>query len=81
MKKLYVGNLPYSATEDGIRSLFSQYGELDSVFLVKEKGFGFVEYTNKEDAEKALELDDKDFEGRTLKVNMAKPKESSSGTA
>lgn len=82
MKKLYVGNLSYSTTEDGINSLFSQYGELESVNLIMDretgrpKGFGFVEFKNQADAEKALELDGKDFEGRALKVNMARPKES-----
>ena len=85
MKKLYVGNLPYSATEEGIETLFSQYGELESVTLIKDrdtgraKGFGFVEFVNQADAEKALELDGKDFEGRTLKVNMAKQRESGGG--
>ncbi len=82
MNKLYVGNLPYSATEEGINALFSQYGELESVNLIidrdtgRAKGFGFVEFKSQSDAEKALELDGKDFEGRTLKVNMARPKES-----
>ncbi len=72
MKKLYVGNLLYSATEEEIRSLFSQYGKLESVLFIKEKGFGFVEYTNKEDAEKSLELDGENFQGRPLKVSQAK---------
>ncbi len=87
MKKLYVGNLPYSVTEDGIKALFSQYGELESANLIMDrdtgrpKGFGFVEFVNQADAEKALELDGKDFEGRPLKVNMARPKESGGGGA
>ena len=85
MKKLYVGNLAYSATEEGVRALFSQYGELESVNLIIDrdtgriKGFGFVEFLNQADAEKALELDGKDFDGRALKVNMARPKEAGGG--
>ncbi len=82
MKKLYVGNLPYTATEDGVKTLFSQYGEIESVNLIidretgRAKGFGFVEFVNQADAEKAIELNGQDFEGRALKVNMARPKES-----
>ena len=82
MKKLYVGSLPYSATEADVEALFSQYGELESVALIKDretgraKGFGFVEFKNQADSEKALELDGKDFEGHALKVNVAKPRES-----
>ncbi|MBN2689722.1 MAG: RNA-binding protein [Gammaproteobacteria bacterium] len=83
MKKLYVGNLPYSATEDEIRDLFSQYGELESVNLIIDretgriKGFGFVEYKNQADAENAINaLNEKDLGGRALNVNMAKPRES-----
>lgn len=85
MKKLYVGNLPYSATEEGLETLFSQYGEVESVVLIKDrdtgraKGFGFVEYKNQANAEKALELDGKEFEGRALKVNIAKPREAGGG--
>jgi RNA recognition motif-containing protein len=85
MKKLYVGNLPYSATEEKIQDLFSQYGELESVILIKDaetgqvKGFGFVEYKNQADADKALELDGQDFGGRPMKVNIARPKEAGGG--
>ncbi|MGD9109082.1 MAG: RNA-binding protein [Gammaproteobacteria bacterium] len=84
MKKLYVGNLPYSATEESLKTLFSQFGSVESVALIKDretgrvKGFGFVEFKVQADAEKALALNGNDFEGRALKVNMAKPKESSS---
>lgn len=85
MKKLYVGNLPYSVTEESLESLFSKFGPVESVVIVKDretgrtKGFGFVEFEKQADAESALELNRKDFEGRPLKVNMAKPKESSGG--
>ena len=82
MKKLYVGNLPYSVTEESLEALFSQCGPVESVVLIKDretgrpKGFGFVEFVAQADAEKALELNGRDFEGRILKVNMAKPRES-----
>jgi RNA recognition motif-containing protein len=82
MKKLYVGNLPYSVTEESLKALFSEFGPVESVVLIKDretgrvKGFGFVEFEVQADAEKALELNGRDFEGRALKVNMAKPRES-----
>jgi len=82
MKKLYVGNLPYSVTEESLKALFSEFGSVESVVLIKDretgrvKGFGFVEFEVQADAEKALELNGRDFEGRALKVNMAKPRES-----
>ncbi len=77
--KLYVGNLSYSVTEEQLRELFSQYGEIKEVVIIKDsytdrsKGFGFIEFTNPTDAEKATsELNGKEHEGRTLKVNEAK---------
>ena len=82
MKKLYVGNLPYSVTEESLEALFSQFGPVESVVIIKDretgraKGFGFVEFEARADAESSLELNGKDFEGRPLKVNIAKPKES-----
>jgi len=82
---LYVGNLPFSATEENVTALFTKYGKLKSVNIIKDKytgqakGFGFVEFENQADAQRALELDGKDFNGRTLKVNMAKPKEAGGG--
>ena len=75
-QKLYVGNLPFSATEDDLRTLFSEYGEVHSVNLISDRetgrprGFGFIEM---EGADQAIEaLDGRDFEGRNLKVNVAK---------
>jgi cold-inducible RNA-binding protein len=85
MKKLYVGNLPYSVTEEGLETLFEQFGTVESVVIIKDretgraKGFGFVEFETQDAADKSLELDGKDFEGRPLKVNIAKPRESSGG--
>lgn len=77
---LYVGNLPFSATEENVTTLFSKYGKIKNVNIIKDmdtgqtKGFCFIEFDNQADAQKALELNDKIFNGRTLKVSMAKPK-------
>ena len=82
-KKLYVGNLPFSATEDEVRQLFAQYGEVHTVNLVADRmtgrprGFGFVEM---EGADAAIaNLHSKDFGGRTLVVNEARPREDRGG--
>ncbi|HEV2233501.1 MAG: RNA recognition motif domain-containing protein [Terriglobia bacterium] len=87
MKNLFVGNLPFSSTEDSLRTLFAQFGEVQQVKIMtdrdtgKPRGFGFVEMTQDEDAAKAVAgLNGKDFEGRALTVNEARPKpERSSG--
>ncbi len=75
-QKLYVGNLPFSATEDSLRKLFSEHGEVHSINLITDRdtgrprGFGFVEMEN---AEAAIEaLDGTEFDGRNIKVNVAK---------
>ena len=85
-KKLYVGNLPFSATEDSLNELFSTVGAVDSARVItdrdsgRSKGFGFVEMATDEEAEKAIsELNGKDFEGRALTVNEARPQEPRSG--
>src|SRR3989338_8839597 len=81
-KKLYVGGLPYSTSEDELREAFSQAGAVESATIImdrmsgRSKGFGFVEMTSDEDAQKAIELwNGKDFGGRTLTVNEARPME------
>ena len=81
-KKLYVGGLPYSTSEDELRDAFSQAGSVDSASIImdrmsgRSKGFGFVEMTSDEDAQKAIDLwNGKDFGGRTLTVNEARPME------
>jgi len=86
MKKLYVGNLSYGATESTIRSLFENYGAVESVNLItdrdtgRSKGFGFVEMTNDAEAQKAITaLNGKEVDGRALTVNEARPKEERSG--
>lgn len=75
--KLYVGNLNYSVTEEQLKELFEKYGEVESVKLIEERGFGFVEMVNKADAIKAREeLNDTEFEGRNLRVDEARPQQS-----
>jgi RNA recognition motif-containing protein len=82
-QKLYVGNLAFSATEDSVRELFAQYGEVHSVTLITDRetgrprGFGFVEMEGADEAMKAL--DGQDFQGRPLKVNQAKEREDRRG--
>ncbi len=85
-KKLYVGNLAYGVTEQDLRDLFSQAGELQDVMLIvdrdtrRSKGFGFVEYVNEADAQKAVQMfNDTEIEGRRLTVNVARPREERSG--
>ncbi len=80
--KLYVGGLPYSSTEQALQDAFAQAGSVVSARIIMDKmtgrsrGFGFVEMATPEEAQAALEMwDGKDFEGRTLKVNEAKPME------
>ncbi|MBM3707274.1 MAG: RNA-binding protein [Actinobacteria bacterium] len=73
--KLYVGNLTYSVTDEQLQKLFSAYGEVKEVSLIGNKGFGFVEMANTQEAEKAMEaLDGYLFEGRNMKVDEARPK-------
>ena len=81
-KKLYVGGLPYSTTEDQLREAFSQAGAVASAVIImdrmsgRSKGFGFVEMSADDDASKAIDLwNGKDFGGRTLTVNEARPLE------
>jgi RNA recognition motif-containing protein len=80
-KKIYVGNLPFTATEEELQSLFAEFGEVISAHLVSDRhtgqprGFGFVEMPD-EAAEKAIAaLHQKDFGGRSLRVAEAKPRE------
>jgi len=74
VSKLYVGNLSYSVTSEQLEELFSNHGEVREVRIIEGKGFGFVEMSDTAAAEKAKEaLDGSDFEGRTLKVDEARP--------
>ena len=72
--KLYVGNLSYSVTEKQLEDLFSSHGSVQSANVIGNKGFGFVELGSNAEAEKAKEaLDGSEFEGRTLRVDEARP--------
>lgn len=80
IKKIYVGNLPYTATEDDVRQLFEKFGEIQSVKMIMDsltgrpKGFGFVEMSSNEEATKAIEaLNGTPFMERTLSVSEARP--------
>ena len=80
--KLYVGNLSYSTTEDDLRQLFSQAGNVKSVSVIKDrdtgrsKGFAFVEMASDDDAQKAIsQFNGQSFQDRSLKVNVARPRE------
>ena len=83
--KLFVGSLPWSINSDGLKELFSQYGEITDVAVISDrdtgrsKGFGFVTFASEESAQKALEMDGKEVEGRTIVVNIAKPREDRGG--
>ena len=86
-KKLFVGQLNYRTSKDALAEYFSQAGELVSAEVIYErddqgrptprsKGFGFVEFVNDEDADKAIDMfNGKEFEGRTIVVNEARPME------
>ena len=81
-KKLFIGNLPYTMTDDQLKELFAPHGEIISVNVVKDKfsgrskGFGFVEFTNDDDAMKALTaLDGSEQDGRNIAVKEAIVKE------
>ena len=81
-KSLYVGNLPWSATEDEVRSLFANHGNVSSVKLVSDRetgrarGFGFVEMSTDTEAQAAIQgLNGQSVDGRSIVVNLARPKE------
>ena len=79
--KLYVGNMSFDTSESEVRKAFEAHGQVDSVTIIMDrdtgrpKGFGFVEMSNDAEAKKAIEgLNGKDFMGRTLNVNEARPR-------
>ena len=81
-KKVYVGNLPFSVEQAKLKELFGSFGEIEEAVVISDrysgrsKGFGFVTFVNDADADKAIaEMNEKDIEGRPLKVNEAKPRE------
>ena len=85
MTKLFIGNLPFSATEQSVRALFEPHGTIDSLALINDRdtgrprGFGFIEMPSADAAKAMQALNGKDFEGRPLKVNEAQAKERSGG--
>lgn len=86
MKNIYVGNLDFKITEDDLRQAFAAYGQVDKVTILKDRdtgqprGFGFVEMTNDEEAEKAIHaMNGAQLGSRALNVNEARPKTSKAG--
>lgn len=84
--KIYVGNLSYSTTEAGLRDLFAQHGNVEDVHIVTDRdtgrprGFAFVSMPERGEAIAAIDaLNRKEFEGRTLNVSEARPKEERGG--
>lgn len=80
-KKLYVGNVSYDSTDESLKAAFEQFGAVDSATILKDRetgrsrGFGFVEMSNDEEAQAAIEgMDGKDLDGRELRVNEARPR-------
>lgn len=79
-KKLYVGNLPFSATDQDLNNIFAQVGQIASAKVItdresgRSKGFGFVEFANDQDAENAIsQFNGADYNGRPMVVNEARP--------
>jgi RNA recognition motif-containing protein len=83
--KLYVGNLPFTATEESVRALFAPHGTIESLALVTDRdsgqprGFGFIEMANADAARAVQALNGKDFGGRALRVNEAQAREQRAG--
>jgi len=79
--KLFVGNIPWTLTNESLKKLFQEFGEIEEAVIItdkftqRSKGFGFVTFVNDEDAQKAIsEMNNKEVEGRPLTVNEARPK-------
>jgi cold-inducible RNA-binding protein len=79
--KIYVGNLSYEVTEDDLKLAFKDFGQVETVTLIKDKysgqskGFGFVEFASKAEGQAAIDgLNGKELKGRTLNVNEARPR-------
>ena len=86
MKNIFVGNLDFNTSEEELRRMFEAHGQVDRVSIMtdrdtgRSRGFGFVEMTNGEEGDKAIAaLNGKDFEGRALTVNEARPKPERTG--
>ena len=79
--QIYIGNMNYKTSQESVKSLFSEFGEVESVVLISDsesgrsKGFGFVTMNDTQSAQTAIEsLNEKEFEGRVLRINEAQPK-------
>lgn len=85
VKRIYVGNLPFTANEDELRQLFEQHGSVHSVDLIADRetgrprGFGFVEMEDEQAGAAITALDGTDFGGRSLRVNEARPRREGGG--
>lgn len=86
MRKMYVGNIAFNTTEQDLRDLFSEYGEIESLKIMKDqftewsRGFGFIEMVDEKDAKKAIAtLNGKDFMGKSLTVAEARPQQKRRG--
>ena len=86
MSKIFVGNLSFQTTQEDLLAAFSQFGDVEQVNIVRDRdtgqprGFGFVEMTNAQDAQKAIaQLNGAELNGRALNVNEARPRPSGSG--
>lgn len=84
--KIFVGSLPWAVTNDSLKEIFTQFGEIVEAIVItdratgRSKGFGFVTFSNEESAQKALDMNGKEVEGRTIVVNIAKPREERGGS-
>ena len=83
---IYVGNLPWTTTNDELADMFSQYGQVTKAQVItdrktgRSRGFGFVEMASEEEAQRAIDaMNNQDFNGRPLTVNIAKPREAGGG--
>jgi RNA recognition motif-containing protein len=83
--KLYVGNLPFSATEESVRALFAPHGTVEKVSLIQDRdsgrprGFGFVEMSNADASRATQALNGTDLDGRTLRISEAQERDRSAG--
>ena len=87
MTKLYVGNLPFTVTEEAVRNLFAPHGAVEKISLISDRdtgrprGFGFVEMSNSDASRAVQALNGKDFQGRPLKINEAQDRPRSGGNS
>lgn len=86
MKKIYVGNLPFTTTEDKLRELFAVHGDIESINLITDqvtgrpRGFGFVEMSSEDAAEAIKALDGQELDGRNLRISEARPRRDNGGS-